>query len=97
MDAVVRWAYGQGARELDETICAADRATQRDEAELEDAHAAYDALRGVRAQADRTRTSIEATAQGLLRAYRFARVLRSAAGVRDHAPTRCWTSARRCT
>jgi type IV secretion system protein VirD4 len=50
----------------------------RDEAELEGAHAAYDAVRAFETQADRTRSSIEATAQGLLRAYRFARVLSSA-------------------
>jgi type IV secretion system protein VirD4 len=78
MDAVVRWAYGQGARELDETIarCSGDA---DDAQQLEGAHAAYDALRAFERQADRTRTSIEATAQGLLRAYRFTRVLRSAA------------------
>ena len=69
----------------------------RDEAELEGAHAAYDAVRAFEAQADRTRSSIEATAQGLLRAYRFARVLRSAAVVARSRLTRCWTSARRCT
>ncbi len=39
---------------------------------------AYDAVRAFEAQADRTRTSIEATAQTLLRAYRFGRVARSA-------------------
>jgi type IV secretory pathway TraG/TraD family ATPase VirD4 len=50
----------------------------RDDAELADAHAAYDAVRAFAAQADRTRGSIEATAQALLRAYRFARVARSA-------------------
>src|SRR6202042_317703 len=50
----------------------------RGEAELEGAHAAYDAVRAFEAQADRTRSSIEATVQALLRAYRFARVLRSA-------------------
>ena len=49
-----------------------------DERELADAHAAYDAVRAFEAQADRTRSSIEATAQALLRAYRFARVARSA-------------------
>src|SRR5207248_6228087 len=42
------------------------------------AHAAYDALRAFDAQADRTRSSIEATAQALLRAYRFTAVARSA-------------------
>jgi type IV secretion system protein VirD4 len=78
MDAVVRWAYGQGARELDETI-ARLTGSARDSAELEGVHAAYDALRAFERQADRTRASIEATAQGLLRAYRFTRVLRSAA------------------
>ena len=79
MEAVVRWAYGQGTRELDNAISQLT-GSARNEAELEGAHAAYDALRAFEAQADRTRSSIEATAQGLLRAYRFARVLRSARG-----------------
>jgi type IV secretion system protein VirD4 len=79
MDAVVRWTYGQGARELDASISELT-GSARDEAELADAHAAYDALRAFETQADRTRSSIEATAQGLLRAYRFERVLRSARG-----------------
>jgi type IV secretory pathway TraG/TraD family ATPase VirD4 len=78
MDAVVRWAYGQGGRELDQTISALTGSASAPE-ELEDAHAAYDALRAFEAQADRTRTSIEATVQGLLRAYRFRRVAASAA------------------
>ncbi len=78
MDAVVRWVYGQGGRELDEAI-AQLTGSARDQDELDGAHMAYDALRAFEAQADRTRTSIEATAQGLLRAYRFRRVLRSAA------------------
>ena len=77
MQAVVRWAYGQGSRELDAAISEIT-GRARDEGELEGAHAAYDALRAFEAQADRTRSSIEATAQGLLRAYRFSRVLRSA-------------------
>jgi len=77
MSAVVRWAYGQGSRELYEAISQLT-GSARDEVELEGAHAAYDAVRAFEAQADRTRSSIEATAQGLLRAYRFARVLRSA-------------------
>jgi type IV secretion system protein VirD4 len=77
MAAVVRWAYGQGSRELYEALSQLT-GSARDEAELEGAHAAYDAVRAFEAQADRTRSSIEATAQGLLRAYRFARVLQSA-------------------
>jgi len=77
--AVVRWTYGQGARELDAAVSELT-GSARDEAELADAHAAYDALRAFETQADRTRSSIEATAQGLLRAYRFERVLRSARG-----------------
>ncbi|MEO8968224.1 MAG: type IV secretory system conjugative DNA transfer family protein, partial [Solirubrobacteraceae bacterium] len=77
MDAVVRWTYGQGTRELDGAI-AALTGSAAEPAQLEAAHAAYDALRAFEAQADRTRTSIEATAQGLLRAYRFRRVLESA-------------------
>ncbi len=79
MEAVVRWTYGQGSRELD-TAIAQLTGNAQDEAELEGAHAAYDGLRAFESQADRTRSSIEATAQGLLRAYRFARVLRSARG-----------------
>jgi type IV secretion system protein VirD4 len=79
IEAVVRWTYGQGSRELYEAISQLT-GSATDEAELEGAHAAYDAVRAFEAQADRTRTSIEATAQGLLRAYRFARVLRSARG-----------------
>jgi type IV secretory pathway TraG/TraD family ATPase VirD4 len=49
-----------------------------DDAELTDANAAYDAVRAFESQADRTRSSIEATTQALLRAYRFARVAHSA-------------------
>ena len=78
MDSVVRWAYGQGTRELHETIMRISGEAGED-AGLADAHAAYDAVRAFEAQADRTRTSIEATAQTLLRAYRFQRVMRSAA------------------
>ena len=48
------------------------------EEQLEGAYAAYDSLRAFESQADRTRSSIEATAQALLRGYRFSRVLRSA-------------------
>jgi type IV secretion system protein VirD4 len=79
MEAVVRWTYGQAARELDGAIAELS-GSARDEDELEGAHAAYDAVRAFESQADRTRSSIEATAQGLLRAYRFGRVLRSARG-----------------
>jgi type IV secretion system protein VirD4 len=69
MDAVVRWVHGQGRRELDQALLTAGQG----------ANEAYDAVRAFEAQADRTRTSIEATAQTLLRAYRFNRVARSAA------------------
>lgn len=77
--ALVRWVYGQGARELDEALARLAGEAQS-EAELGDAHAAYDAVRAFETQADRTRASIEATAQALLRAYRFTRVTRSADG-----------------
>jgi type IV secretion system protein VirD4 len=77
IEAVVRWVYGQGTRELHEALAQAT-GEARDEAELAGAHAAYDAVRAFEAQADRTRSSIEATAQALLRAYRFSRVARSA-------------------
>ncbi len=77
IEAVVRWAYGQGSRELHESL--AQIAGEADDEEgLADAHAAYDAVRAFETQADRTRSSIEATAQTLLRAYRFSRVARSA-------------------
>ena len=74
--SVVRWAYGQGARELHAAL---QRLAERaeDEQGLADARAAYDAARAFEAQAERTRASIEGTVQALLRAYRFARVLRS--------------------
>jgi type IV secretion system protein VirD4 len=77
MDDVVRWVYGQGSRELYETVSRLT-GSARDEEELQGTYAAYDALRAFESQADRTRSSIEATAQALLRAYRFTRVLRSA-------------------
>jgi type IV secretion system protein VirD4 len=77
MDDVVRWAYGQGSRELYETVTRLTGEARDDEG-LEGAYAAYDALRAFESQADRTRSSIEATAQALLRGYRFTRVLRSA-------------------
>jgi type IV secretion system protein VirD4 len=78
MDSVIRWVQGQGARELDEALMRISGEAEN-EARAADAYAAYDAVRAFEAQADRTRTSIEATAQTLLRAYRFQRVLRSAA------------------
>ncbi len=77
VEAVVRWVYGQGARELDQALARATGEAS-DEQQLADAYAAYDAVRAFEAQADRTRSSIEATAQTLLRAYRFSRVARSA-------------------
>jgi type IV secretion system protein VirD4 len=77
MDAVVRWVYGQGTRELDEAVRRLGESSP-EPSRIADAHAAYDALRAFESQADRTRSSIEATAQALLRAYRFTRVARSA-------------------
>jgi type IV secretion system protein VirD4 len=79
IDDVVRWAYGQGARDLHQAIDIIGGGA-RDEAERDDANAAYDAVRAFESQADRTRSSIEATTQALLRAYRFKRVARSASG-----------------
>jgi type IV secretion system protein VirD4 len=86
IDSVVRWAYGQGTRELHQALATLAGDAQ-DEAELDGAHAAYDAVAAFETQADRTRSSIEATVQALLRAYRFARVARSAAGC-DITPDR---------
>jgi type IV secretion system protein VirD4 len=83
---VLSWAYGQGARELEQRLegLAVDA---RDRVSAEDARQAYEAVRGFQAQADRTRSSIEATVQALLRAYRFRRVAESAAGT-DITPER---------
>jgi type IV secretion system protein VirD4 len=78
MDSVIRWVGGQGARELDQALMRISGEAQ-DDRRVADAYAAYDAVRAFEAQADRTRTSIEATAQTLLRAYRFQRVIASAA------------------
>ncbi len=77
IEDLVRWTYGQGTRELHRAL---DRLAEQahDETDRAGARAAYDAVRAFEAQADRTRSSIEATAQTLLRAYRFARVTRSA-------------------
>jgi type IV secretion system protein VirD4 len=77
IDDVVRWAYGQGSRDLHQAIDEIN-GSAADEAQRDDANAAYDAVRAFESQADRTRSSIEATAQALLRAYRFKRVARSA-------------------
>jgi type IV secretion system protein VirD4 len=77
IEALVRWTYGQGSREIDQTLAQLAGEASNDE-ELAGAHAAYDAVRAFEAQADRTRSSIESTAQALLRAYRFTRVARSA-------------------
>ena len=86
IEALVRWAYGQGSRELDAALAQMAGEAQSEE-DLLSAHAAYDAIRAFEAQADRTRSSIEATAQSLLRAYRFGRVVRSARDC-DIAPDR---------
>jgi len=77
IEQVVAWTYGQGRRVLDSVLDSLMTA-DGDEQQHLDARSAYDAVRAFDAQADRTRTSIEATAQALLRAYRFTRVARSA-------------------
>jgi type IV secretion system protein VirD4 len=79
IEQVVAWAYGQGRRSLDSALDRLISSAATDERHR-DARAAYDAVLAFDAQADRTRTSIEATAQALLRAYRFTRVARSAHG-----------------
>jgi type IV secretion system protein VirD4 len=79
IEQVVAWVYGQGRRRLDSVLDGLMASAAIEQQHL-DARAAYDAVRAFDAQADRTRTSIEATAQALLRAYRFTRVARSARG-----------------
>jgi type IV secretion system protein VirD4 len=79
MDTVVRWIYGQDGRGLADVLRRLlERALGDDQ--LADARAAYDAARAFEAQPDRTRASIEGTAQTILRPYRIARVARSARG-----------------
>ncbi len=79
IEQVVAWAYGQGRRSLDSALDQLISTATTQEGHR-DALAAYDAVLAFDAQADRTRTSIEATAQALLRAYRFTRVAKSAQG-----------------
>ncbi|MBO0769573.1 MAG: type IV secretory system conjugative DNA transfer family protein, partial [Solirubrobacterales bacterium] len=76
---LLTWSYGQGGRELERLTeeLAMDSAGGPD---AEDARNAFEAVRAFQAQADRTRSSIEATVQTLLRGYRFRRVAASAAG-----------------
>ena len=74
IESLVRWTYGHGVRELNAALGAITEAG----GDPAGARAAYEAVRAFEAQADRTRTSIEATAQALLRAYRFTRVAWSA-------------------
>ena len=50
IDSVVRWAYGQGTRELDQALAQLAGSAQ-DDGELADAHAAYDSVRAFEAQA----------------------------------------------
>jgi type IV secretion system protein VirD4 len=88
---VLSWAYGQGARELEQRLEALALDAGEPQAR-EDARQAYEAVRGFQAQADRTRSSIEATVQALLRAYRFQRVAESAAGT-DITPDRLLNGA----
>jgi|SRR5579884_847413 len=76
IEAVVRWAYGQGDAELPRILHELTRDT--DERELADAHAAYDAHVAFEALAGETRSSVESTVQMLLRAYRSPRVQSSA-------------------
>jgi type IV secretion system protein VirD4 len=78
IEQVVSWAYGQAARQLESTLERLGE-TATSEGDRRDVHRAFDAVQAFEAHADRTRSSIEATAQALLRAYRFTRVARSAA------------------
>ena len=80
IEQVVAWAYGQGRRETRLGVGQSRRPGSGTGPVARDARAAYDAVRAFESQADRTRSSIEATAQALLRAYRFTRVARSAKG-----------------
>ncbi len=86
IEQVVAWTYGQDRRTLDSALDGLLSGAASEQEHL-DTRAAYDAVQAFDAQADRTRSSIEATAQALLRAYRFTRVARSAGGC-DITPER---------
>ena len=97
IESVVRWAYGQGARELHESLGAARRASARDEPTLDGAHAAYDAVRAFEAQADRTRSLDRGDRAGA--AARVPLHARRAVGRRrrDHRRPAARRVRRRCT
>ena len=97
IDSVVRWAYGQGTRELDQALDAARRRRRATRRELADAHAAYDAVRAFEAQADRTRSLDRGDRAGA--AARLPLRARRALGARRarSPPTGCSTRPRRCT
>jgi type IV secretion system protein VirD4 len=78
INALVRWAYGQGGHELLDTLQGLIRGVGS-EARRHDVQSAYDAAAAFAAQPERTRGSIEGTVQALLRVYRSGRVQRSAA------------------
>ena len=84
MDTVVRWVHGQGIRELDQALLTAG----------EGANEAYDAVRAFEAQADRTRTSIEATAQRCS-APTVSHASSARPGRARSPPTACSTGPRR--
>jgi type IV secretion system protein VirD4 len=86
MDAVVRWAHGHDTRALRDGLQRQIDTAGGGEA-LAGARAAYDAARAFEAQAERTRASIEGTAQAILRGYRIARVARCARSTEITADT----------
>ncbi|MGH2870061.1 MAG: type IV secretory system conjugative DNA transfer family protein [Solirubrobacteraceae bacterium] len=78
VQALVRWAYGQGDAELPAILHGLlEKAS--DGPGLADVQAAYDAHVAFEAMAGETRSSVESTVQMLLRAYRSPRVQASAA------------------
>ena len=75
---VLTWAYGHAQRSVEATLRNLIAASQTNQTRA-DAHAALLSARQFSTHSPRLRASVQAAVQGLLRAYRFTRVQRSAA------------------
>ncbi len=79
VETLVGWAYGQNASGLAKAVATIATSAQTS-SERSDAHALHSSLQEFVTQPERTRTSVDATIQALLRAFRFTRVAASAHG-----------------
>lgn len=77
IDSLVAWAYGQRSKSFDEAVSTIITSGER-AGERSDALALHRSIEEFSKQPDRIRTSVDATIQALLRAFRFSRVAASA-------------------